>query len=82
MKLPEDKRMQGLVCILSSPQGEREWHPSQLQGQPLVRILHGECVKVIGVAVEDTGVTNWGHHLAQELFSILSYLAQERPLWT
>lgn len=35
-----------------------------------------------GVAVEDTGVTNWGHHLAQELFSILSYLAQERPLWT
>lgn len=30
--MPEDKRMHGLACILSSPQEEREWHPSQLLG--------------------------------------------------
>lgn len=34
-------------------------HPNS-QGQPLVHLLHGKCVELTGMAVEDTGVTNWG----------------------
>lgn len=34
------------------------------------------------MAVEDTDVTTGDDHLTQEFLSILSYLTQERPLWT
>lgn len=34
------------------------------------------------MAVEDTGVTNWGQSPHPGTPSILSYLAQERPSWT
>lgn len=90
MKLPEDKRMHGLACMLSSPQEERKWHPSQPLGTALVHILHGKCLELVAVAVEDSGVTNWGQspHPGTPFYPVLSRTGkalvdmQTFPGWT
>lgn len=40
----------------------------------MVHILHGKCVELTGMAVEDTGVTNWGRspHPGAPFYPVLS----------
>lgn len=58
---PEDK-CNGLACILCAPQEKRgvaSIHSPSWE-QPLVHTLPGRCMELVGMAMEETGVTNWG----------------------
>lgn len=73
---PEDK-WNGLSCILSSPQekkrGVASIHSASWE-QLLVHTIPGQCVELVGTAVEDTGVTNWGQsaHPGTPFYPVLS----------